>query len=333
MIKTIELYSGRIFKTLLVPLLVYIVFAALSGGRFGTWLGMTLIARQAVISALLALGITCNMVMGMWDFSAGAVVVFAAIIGGNLAKATGLDLFGLILFCVLTAVLMTTLTGFLYSILKVPSMVFTIGLVLVYETLPYLVYDGAGAFISGNLTKLARSPYCFIILGVMFAIFYIIFNYTTFGHNVRAYGRNSILAKNLGLNPTKIKFFSFVLGGAFLGMAAVIYISSKGKIQVGASMSSVTMVFDAMMGFFIAIFLSRYCNMAIGIVIGSFTMKMLTAGLVSLGLSTTIRNITTGLFLLVLLCISSNMGRVSAWRARRERAKQANIKYLKAKQC
>lgn len=62
--------------------------------------------------------------------------------------------------------------------------------------------------------------------------------------------------------------------------------------------------------------------------IGTFTMKMLSAGLVSLGLSTTIRDITTGIFLLVLLVISSNQGRISEWRANRERARLANEEYM-----
>lgn len=326
----IKNYGGRTLKSLLLPVLVYLAFLLIGGGRFGTGAGLITIARQSVAPILIALAITCNMTIGMWDFSAGAVVVFAAIIGGNLANITGWGIAGLLLFSVITALLMTTLTGFLYTTMRVPSMVLTIGLVLVYETFPYLVFDGGGALISGKLTALALSPWCFIVLGIMFLFFYIAFNYTTFGHNVRALGGNQAIAQNVGLNPMRIKFISFIFGGIFLGVAAVIQISTKGMIKPGASMSSIVMVFDAMMGIFIAMFLSRFCNMAIGVVIGTFTMKMLSAGLVAVGLSTTVRDITTGLFLLILLCISSNQGRIAAWRTKRARAQAANKAYYAA---
>lgn len=325
--KKVKRYVMTTVKSLLLPILVYVVFRIVSGGRFGQWSGMVTIARQAVAPILIALGITCNMNMGMWDFSAGAVVTFASILGGGLAKSTGLGIFGLIFFSVITAVVMTAFTAWFYSVMRVPSMVLTIGLVLVYETFPHLVYGGGGTLLSGKITNLALAPWCFIVLGIMFAFFYIVYNYTIFGHNVRALGGNQAIAQNVGLEPMKIKFKSFIFGGIFLGMAAVINISTKGVVKPQSSMASVVLVFDAMMGIFIAMFLSRFCNMAIGVLIGTFTMKMLSAGLVALGLSTTIRDITTGIFLLILLCISSNQGRISDWKAKRKRARMANEEY------
>jgi ribose transport system permease protein len=322
-------YFSRTVKSLLLPILVFAVFRIASNGRFGQWHGMVTISRQAVVPILLALAITFNMSMGLWDFSAGAVVVFAAILGGGISNSLGLGIPGLVIFCIVVAVLMTTVTASLYRVMRVPSMVLTIGLVLIYETLPHLVYNGGGTILSSENTMLALSPWCFIVLGIMFAIFYFIYNYTPFGHNVRALGGNQAIAQNVGLNPMAIKFKSFIFGGIFLGMAAAINISTRGIVKPGESMSSIGLVFDAMMGIFIAMFLSRFCNMAIGVVIGTFTMKMLNGGLVALGLSTTIRDITTGLFLLILLCISSNQGRVSDWNVKRKKAKIANEKYAR----
>ena len=43
-----------------------------------------------------------------------------------------------------------------------------------------------------------------------------------------------------------------------------------------------------------------------GVAIGTFTIKMLGIGLVALGLPNAVRDIITGLFLLVLLAISAN---------------------------
>lgn len=319
----------RTLKTIILPIIVYLAFSILSKGRFGQPAGMLTIARQSIMPIMVALAITCNMTIGMWDFSAGAVVYTAAIVGGNLALMTGTGIPGLIVILILIAVTLNTITGLLYNLFKVPSIVLTIGLMMVYEMIPTLLFKG-GVLISGKMTHLALPPYCFIVFAVMFIIFYVVFNYTPFGHNVRALGSNQAIAANVGLNPATIKLASFIFGGVFLGMAAVMDLSTKGMIRPPATMGSVSMIFDAMMGIFIAFFLQKYCNLAIGVVVGTFTMKMLNSGLVSMGLSTTVRDITTGLFLLILLCISANQGKFTEWRNNKEKARLANEKFTQA---
>ncbi len=323
----IKNYTMRTVKTLLLPVMVYVLFMIIGKGRFGTSRQMLTIARQSVMPILVSLAIACNMSIGMWDFSAGGVVLVSSIIGGSMAKITGTGIPGMIVFCIIVGVIMASVTGLLYNFMKVPSMVLTIGLVLVYETIPFFVFGGGGVLISGKMTILALAPYCFIVLAIMFALFYVVFNYTPFGHNVRALGNGQLIARNAGLNPWKTKFYSFLFGGIFLGMAAVMNLSTNGIAKPGLSMASVAMVFDSMMGIFIGLFLSKYCNLAIGVTLGTFTMKMLNTGLIAVGFSTTIREITTGLFLLIILGISSNQGRIAEWRAKKQRAKEANEKY------
>lgn len=319
-------YVVRTAKSLFLPIVVYIVFVIIGNGRFGSAASMLVIARQSVMPILISYALAFNMSIGMWDFSAGGVVLIAAIIGGNLAKAADIGILGLIIFCVLTGVLLTMVSGLLYNFMKVPSMVLTIGLVLIYETMSFFVFGGGGVLISGDMTKMALAPYCFIVLGVMFALFYIVFNYTSFGHNVRALGNGQLIARNAGLSPARTKFMSFVFGGVFLGMAAAINISMKGMIRAQGNMASVTTVFDAMMGIFIGLFLTKYCNMAFGVAIGAFTMKMLNTGLIAVGLATTVRDITSGLFLLLILGISSNQGIINEWKTKKAKAERANAK-------
>lgn len=321
-------YALRTVKSLILPAMVYLFFLLAGNGRFGSGASMLVIARQSVMPILLSFALAFNMSIGMWDFSAGGVVYVACIVGGNMALLTGAGLIGLIFFCVATAVIMTTITALLYNFVKVPSIVLTIGLVLVYEASTSILFGGKGVLISGDLTILSRSPYCFIILAVMFALFYIVFNFTSFGHNVRALGNGQLIARNAGLSPSATKFKSFVFGGLFLGAAAVINISARGKLTVATNMISVSTVFDAMMGIFIGLFLAKYCNMAIGVAIGAFTMKMLNTGLIALGLSTTVRDISSGLFLLLILIVSNNQGLFGEMKARRERAASANANYL-----
>ena len=66
----------------------------------------------------------------------------------------------------------------------------------------------------------------------------------------------------------------------------------------------------------------------VGVVMTSFTN-----GFVALGMSTTVREVTTGLLLLILLGISANEGRIAKWKADKKRAEEANRKYQTMERC
>jgi ribose transport system permease protein len=265
-------------------------------------------------------------VVGSMNFSAGAVVLCSTLIGGNLTNLTGTGIVGLVAFTMATAILLSALTGFLYNKLRIPSIVLTIGLVLVFEALPRLFFEG-GVIIPGKLTYLATPPHNYIILAVVLIVFHIIYNNTAFGHNLRAIGNNQEIANKVGLDSDKVKFASFVLSGVFLGIAAVLYGSSNGEVRNVAALGSMSIMMDAFMGVFLATFLSRFCNLSISILVSAFTMKMISNGFVAMGLSATVRDITTGLLLFILLAVSANQGLVEKIREDKKNARIATEKY------
>lgn len=322
----VKRFAINTIKTLILPVLVIALFAALTGGRSLSARMLLVTARQSVMPIIISMALVGNMTLGVWDFSAGGVVLLAAIIGGNLMKMTNTGTAGLAVFCLLIGVAMTTLTGFLNNKLRVPTIVVTIGLVLIYETIPRAIYPG-GATITAKHTLLATSPYCFIILAVMFAVFYLLYNKTAYGHNIRALGGSREIAKSAGLNSSRIMQIGFSISGVFLGVGAVLHISTNGQIMTVTALGSVGTIFEAMMGVFLAFFLSRFCNLAVAVVVGTFTMTALSNGLVAMGLPATMRSITSGLFLLLLLCISANQGRILKWHEDRRRAREVNAKY------
>ena len=67
-------------RALILPIAVYLLMRLCTGGRFGNATSMMLLLRQSVIPILIALGLGFALMMGMWDFSSGAVVYAAAIL-------------------------------------------------------------------------------------------------------------------------------------------------------------------------------------------------------------------------------------------------------------
>ena len=315
--------------SLIIPVGIFAIFAILTGGRTATMAMFTATIRQSIVPILICWGLILNMSAGMINFSAGAVVLFAGIIGGSLARDTGLGVLGVVIFCMLMAVLAGAITGFLYNRIRVPAMVLTIGLLLIWESVPRFVHP-AGVHITFDMTLLARTPYNYIVLGIMFVAFHLLFNKTAFGHNLRAIGNNQAIANSAGLNIDKIKFLSYLFGAVFLGAAAIINVSETAELRNVASMASMTIMMDAFMGMFMAMFLSRYCNMSLAVIIGTFSMRMLSNGFVAMGFSSTARDIVQGLFLLALLTISANAGLFEKRRSDKEYASSANDEYQSA---
>lgn len=309
-------------KALILPIAVYLMFRFMSHGLFGDAHGMMVIARQSVVSVLIAWGICMNMQMKMWDMSAGAVVVLAGILGGRAMLVTNTGLIGLVVLTTIISIILSLLIFVVYHYMRVPSIVSAVGMLMIYESLTTLLFHAEGVKIRGNLTILARSPYCFMILILYGIIMYVIFNRTSIGYHVRTIGNNQRISTNIGVSVRDTRFKSFLVEGIMLGMAAVLSVSNKGGAASISGMDSMSVSFDALMSVFMGVFLAKYCNLIVGIFLGTISMKMLNAGLISIGLSASLQKVATGVFLILVIGISSNQTRILQFIENRKKAKR-----------
>ena len=320
----------NIVISLVIPVSIFIIFAILTEGRTATMRMLTTTIRQSVVPIIICWGLMLNFSVGMVNFSAGAMVLFSGIIGGNLALATGTGVLGIFIFCVVVAATLGAITGFLYKAIRVPSMVLTIGTLMIWESAPNIPYPN-GVLIPFEMNVLATSPYIYILLALQLVIFYLLFNKTAFGHNLSAIGNNQTIANSVGINSDRIKMLSFVFGGVFLGVAAAVHLSSSGELRNATALSSMMIMMDGFMGVFMAMFLARYCNIAFAVMIGTFSMRMLSNGFIAMGFSATVRDIVQGLLLLTLLTISANAGLLETRRANRVFKETADKEQMKEK--
>lgn len=319
-------YIINTIKTVMIPLVIYIIFVVLTKGRMLSVRTVMTTLKQSFYPTIICWGIILCMSVGMMNFAAGGVILASTIIGGNLMKLTASGFFGYIMFTLLVSLVLSALTGILYNKMRIPSIVLTIGLVLTFEALPRALFSG-GVMIPAKVTFLAQSPYCYIIISVMFILFYLIFNKTVFGHNLRAIGSNQAIANSVGLDSDKIKFTCFMVTGLFLGVAAILYGSIQGEIRNVTSLGSMLIMMDAFMSMFLAFFLAKFCNLTIAVFVATFTMKLINIGFVAMGVQGTVRDITTGLLLMILLAISANEGMFERMKANKKYAAEATVKY------
>ncbi len=327
----IKEYLTLAWKTAVFPAIVFLFLGIATSGRIFTSRSMVVILRQSVLPAIIIMAMMPNLSLGMMDFSIGAVVVTSAIFAGNLMNITNTGYVGLIAFSLIVAVALTSLTGFLNNRLRVPLLVVSLGLALVYEALPMLAFPKTQtAIINVKYAALAQMPSILVVLGVAIVIYYILTNKTVYGHNIRALGGNSELATRAGLKVNQITQLSFTISGVFAGIAAVVYICSNGQVNAPSAFSSLGTVMNAFLGLFLGMFLSRFCDVSLSIVISVITMTTLLNGLLMLGVSSTSRNIFSSAVLFVLLALSSNQPYFTRWINNTKRAKLANEAHSKA---
>lgn len=304
-------------KTLVIPVAVYVLFGILSGGGMFNSRAILTVLRQAIQPSIICYALLLGMSIGMMNFGAGSFVICAAIIGNGLSNMLGWGLPGLVFFAILISLICSAIMGLLYNWLRVPCMVLSLGMMLVFESLPRVFFPG-GAVITTENAFLARQPWCFVIMAAMMVVFYIIYNKTPYGHNIRAIGSNQSVALAAGLNLDKIKFTNFMVGGFFLGVAAVLYMSAQGKVQNVGALGSMAVMMDGFMGVFLGMLLARWSDPSIAVFCGVLTMKILANGFVAVGLESTWKDVVTGLFMLIIMAVSENAtlpGRIKADKA------------------
>lgn len=325
----IKKYLVNTGKTLILPVACWAIFAVITGGRFASLNSLLSVLRTSVIPILVAMGLSFGMNMGMLNFAAGAVVITSAIFAANISSSLGWGVFGIFVLCIVFSVAICAVNGVLYRLMRVPCLVISLGYCMVIEAVPVLFYSSGMGSIKLTQAYLASSPWCFIVLAVMFILFYYINNATVFGADMKAIGANIQIANNAGINIDRVKFKSYLMMGLFLGVTAMMYLSSSVQLVSVVGFSSVGMIMDGFMGIFVAAVFARYIDYSFALIIGTITVRILGSGLVACGLTSEMRGVLTGLFLFAVLVYSANAG-VPAKLKREREVRDAAIASLAA---
>lgn len=313
---------GKGIGLLAIPVLLFAFFTICAPG-FGLH-SIYVVASQSVIPTIMGYGMAFGMAAGLFDLSTGSRVIAAASVGGFFAQRFGLA--GLIFGSLIGGILVGVVMGIAFDKLRIPSLVLSLGMVMLLEVLCY-GFLGTNSFIqiSNETAVLGETPYSFLICLVLAAVFYILYYKTRFSYHVRTVGNNELLAKNMGISPKYVNFMTFVIGGIFIGIVGILQISYSNSIGGGISMSSLSMVFKPMMGVMIGMeLLSLVDNLALNIIIGEICISMIFTGLIALGLPSTMQDVVLGLFMIIVMAVSANRTTLKAF-IRRRRVRPASL--------
>ena len=294
---------------ILIVLLVasWVIFKIATPGNFGSPKQMLQYFQASLLAATGAVGFYFVMVMGMFDFSIGANIVLSSILGCVLATNFGLGYVGFVVGSIVCGALVGLLNGAFYVKLRIPSMIVTTGLALIYEAVANYIAGGVEQTLPSDMRAFGSMPGNVILAVISFIVAYIFLNYTKVGTYTYAIGSNEFVAKNMGINVNKYKVIAFLISGAFFGVEAILSISYGSSMVAVTGMASLSRNFIPTMGCFFGMAFRKYGIPIQAIIIGEFVINIIFYGFIALGAPTAIQDVITGLALLIIITLTTRV--------------------------
>lgn len=299
---------------LVALLVVYAIFAALTPEHsfLRTQIFLTM-ARQSVVVAICALGMTLVIVTGGIDLSTGSLVALTTVIVAKLLKGGSSPV-----TAVLVAVGVATVIGALIGLF-----------VGRFRLMPFVVTLGAMTALRGSAIGLASeqkidcdprgldslldaslsAPGIWVAVGLAVVVAALL-EYTRFGRHVFAVGSNEAAARLCGIAPARVKVLVYALSSGLVGVAGVMEFST---LTVGDPTDSVGLELDVIAAVVIGgAPLAGGEGSILGSVFGALLMTVIRTGAVHMGMPSWVQHIVTGVIIFVAVAID---------RARRPRAR------------
>lgn len=212
-------------------------------------------------------------------------------------------------------------TAIVYIVGRLPIIICTIGMTLLYESLTYLLFGGQGIrgfYSTPALSQMGRMPLV-LLPAVLAMILFVVYTYfTASGRRGKILANNQSAGVNIGINENKNVFVSYIFSGLIIGLAAIVYISQNDVTpQSGLATSSI--MFSYIVPVFMGTFIGLASNDVIGIAIAAIGMEILNYGLNCLNLGAGgWQQIIMGIFVLGFYTFSSQSGRIAAFFEKRK---------------
>ena len=322
----------NIVMSLAIPVVVYLFFFILTRlvgePGFGVGLDLQTILYTSVYSGLLALAMSMNITSGRFDFSIGASMLLAIILGGNIAKSAGMGAAGLLLITMCIGAVIGLVSGTVYVTLGLPPMVSSLGMAIIYEAFGFIYNSAKGVKLVGRSSMLifSKVPGAIILIVIVLAILVVLWDHTKFGLHRSALASGQKIATDVGINEKANALVCYVIAGALLGLAGVVYISKYGSVTPETGLGSSTYFMTAFLPIFIGGAIARYSSHPVAVFIGAMTQAFIVSGLSKLGCSSSMQTVINGMIVMAFLIYTSNAYKLEEsklFREKLERAKKA----------
>ena len=307
----------KIGGTIMLPaamfIAMYILCAANGVSYYGKWVMWQTLIPDICVAFTCALGIGLQFKNGRFDFSGGGIMLLSAIIAGNVARDNGNSLALMCLLCLVLCVGLSLGVALLYVYGRLPIVIATIGMALLYESVTALIYRGGGISLVSNMTlrKFCTFPYVLIPAVLAYLVYWLYSDFTVAGRQGSLLSNNQSSAVNIGIDEGKNVIFSYLCSGVLFGLATIIYIGKSMHDASFSSLSTASELFSNILPVFIGLMLMNFCNDAMGTLMGAVALSLMSYSLKAVfsnEMGSAITMVITGIFILVINVVSAQGG-------------------------
>lgn len=265
-------------------------------------------ATASVMLVTFALHINLN--SGRFDFSLGAIALISSVISAKICNDAGLSTPVMLIISILSGALFGLLSGALYVVLRLPAIIVSLGVTLLYEGLASIITNGFSVSFVTNQELISFpgvwSYLSVIIVGLTLII--IIFDFTSFGYNHKALMYGQKISVNTGIKEILNCLLSYTICGVLMGVVGFISATNIGTVQMSLNFSSIGVMFTAFFPMFVGGFISRFSNDKLGYMLGAMTSAFISLMYSVLNVDPSIQQIVTALILVLFVVYLSNEG-------------------------
>jgi rhamnose transport system permease protein len=296
-------------------MLVTGALVAVAAPQFLTTDNLSNVAVLASITAIAAIGQALVVITRNIDLSVESVMGLVAYGVAITLETHTLDASGALVMGVLLGLGLGMVNGVLVAVLRVPSIVATLGTLSIFRGIDYLIAGSHQVPLAGlppGFTDAAHSTFLglpiFVDIAIVVALIAtVILRWTRFGRQVYAVGSNPEAAAILGIPSRLVVFVAFAVCGMLAGVAGILWVVEFGTINGTSANGVVLAVVAAVVVGGVNIFGGS--GTVIGAAIGALFLGFVANALILVGLSQFWLQAIYGVVILVAVSADALIGR------------------------
>ncbi len=306
----------RLAGTLAIPVIACIVTNVICLAKgvpmFETGLNWLTFVRAIANVSLVTYALSINLNSGRFDFSVGSIALLASVLSASISVKYGLHPAVMLVLSLLFGLILGFISGLIYITVKLPPMIVSLGVALLYEGIAYTLTGGHGVSFVNNkeLLGFASVPNYLLIIVIALVCVVVIFDHTTFGYDYKALISGQRVAVNTGINEKKNALICYTIAGGLMGVQGFISATTTGSIQMALNFGSIAPMFMAFLPMFIGGYIGRYSNDKLGYLLGAVSMAFVSMLYVRLMVNSSVQQVVSALLLVGFLIFLNNEGRI-----------------------
>jgi len=301
--KSLPRLDIQITSRIVLVLALFVLFSALESS-FATEANIYTVLEGFAFTGLVALAIGITIIAGEMDLSVGSMAAVAGVIAVSFA---GWGLTCAVLLAVLVTATLGALQGVAIGLLRIPSIVFTVGTMIGLRGLVYILSGEETVVVPDlKMVEVIRHPvsvfslFSLITIGI-FILMGLVLSYSRPGRNVYAIGGGRMAATAAGVPVFRTIVLIFTVSGILAGLAgSLVCLKSGSAIPRGLEGLLLLAAASALIG---GTSLSGGRGTVLGIALGVMTIRFVSSYIHFKAMSYYAENLAIGALLILVVAI------------------------------